>query len=169
MSEGQHYVTVGRIVGVFGVRGWVKVQSYTKPRDNLLHYHPWFIANSGVFHERTLLAGQSHGKGLVALLDGCTDPTTALPLVGCEVAVPRDAFPPPEEGEYYWTDLIGLQVVTRQGVALGRLDHLMETGANDVLVVQGERERLIPYLPGSVVCEVDLTGGRLVVDWDPEF
>jgi len=168
MNEGQQYLTVGRIAGVFGVHGWVKIQSYTSPRDNLLSYRPWFIVRLGVFHERTLLAGQSHGKGLVALFDNCTDPTTALPLVGCEVAVRREVLPPPEDGEYYWTDLIGLRVFTLQGVDLGRLDYLMETGANDVLVIQGERERLIPYL-SSVVREVDLAANRLVVDWDPEF
>jgi 16S rRNA processing protein RimM len=169
MSEGEQYVTVGRVVGVFGVRGWVKVQSYTTPRDNLLHYRPWFIVRSDVFFERTLLAGQPHGKGLIALLAGCTDPTSAQPLIGCEIAVLREAFQPLEEGEFYWADLIALQVVTLQGVELGKVDHLMETGANDVLVVQGERERLIPYLPGQVICEVDLTNGRLIVDWDPEF
>jgi 16S rRNA processing protein RimM len=169
MSEGRHYIIVGRIAGVFGVRGWLKIHSYTSPRENLLHYHPWFIIDSGVFRERKLLAGQPHGKGLVALLDGCVDPTTARPLVGCDVAVHREVLPPPGEGEYYWADLIDLQVVTLQGVALGRVDHLIETGANDVLVVRGERERLIPYLPGRTVCEVDLVGGRLVVDWDLEF
>ena len=169
MSEGQHYVTVGRIVGVFGVRGWVKVQSHTKPRDNLLRYRPWLILESGAFHEREVLDTQHHSKGIVALLAGCSDPTNALPLVGCDIAVRREIFPPPGEGEYYWTDLIGLQVTTLQGVELGKVSHLIETGANDVLVIRGERERLVPYLPEKVVCEVDLAGGRLFVDWDPEF
>ncbi|CAK0769694.1 Ribosome maturation factor RimM [Gammaproteobacteria bacterium] len=169
MSKGEQYVTVGRITGVFGVRGWVKVQSYTSPRDNLLNYRPWLVAHLGGLHERVLLAGQSHRKGLVALLDGCTDPTTALPLVGCEVVVRREVLPPPEDGEYYWADLIGLRVFTLQGVDLGQVDSLIETGANDVLVVRGERERLVPYLSGSVIREVDLAGSRLVVDWDPEF
>jgi 16S rRNA processing protein RimM len=168
MSD-ERYVIVGRIVGVFGVRGWVKVHSYTSPSDNLLGYHPWFIIESGLFHERELQAGQSHGKGLVALLSGCIDPTSARCLVGREVAVPREILPLPEEGEYYWADLIDLRVVTLQGVELGKVKHLIETGANDVFVVHGERERLIPYLPGTVVCEVDLVHGQMVVDWDPEF
>ncbi len=168
-NEGEQHVVVGRVVGVFGVRGWVKVQSYTQPRENLLNYQPWLLVSPGFAHERALLASRFSNKGLLALLAGCSDPTTALPLVGCEIAVPRGVFPAPEAGEYYWTDLVGLQVVTLQGVALGQVVNLLETGANDVLVVQGERERLIPYLPEQVVHEVDLAGGRLVVDWDPEF
>ncbi|CAK0747724.1 ribosome maturation factor RimM [Gammaproteobacteria bacterium] len=160
---------MGRIVGILGVRGWVKVQSHTKPRDNLLHYRPWFIEENGVFRERELLAAQAHGKGLGALLAGCSDPDDARPLVGREIAVHRDVLPPPEEGEYYWADLIDLRVFTPQGVELGTVDHLIETGANDVLVIHGERKRLIPYLPGQVILEVDLMAGRLVVDWNPEF
>lgn len=163
------YVTVGRIVGVFGVRGWVKVLSYTSPSDNLLNYHPWFIIESGIFQERELQAGQSHAKGLVVLFPGCVDPASARLLVGHEVAVRREVFPAPEEGEYYWADLIDLRVITLQGIELGKVARLMETGANDVLVVHGERERLIPYLPGTVVHEVDLVCGRMMVDWDPEF
>ena len=144
MSKGPQYVTVGRISGVFGIRGWVKVQSYTEPRENLLHYQPWFVVGPGSVPERAVLAGQAHRKGLIALLAGCTDPTTVLPLVGCEVQVDRRLFPPPEEGEYYWADLVDLEVMTKQGVSLGRVGHLLATGGNDVLVVQGERERLIP-------------------------
>lgn len=168
MSDGR-YVTVGRIVGIFGVRGWVKVHSYTNPCDNLLSYQPWFIVESGIFRERKLQAGQSHGKGLIVLLTGCIDPGSVRHLVGHEVAVLREVFPEPDVGEYYWADLIDLRVITRQGVGLGKVAYLMETGANDVLVVHGERERLIPYLPGTVIREVDLVGGQVVVDWDPEF
>ncbi len=163
------HVLVGRIVGVFGVRGWVKVQSYTNPRENLLKYQPWLIRNADQVYERALLDSRLGTKGIVALLAGCTDPTTALPLVGCEISVPREVFPAPEDGEYYWADLVGLRAFTLDGVDLGTVVHLVETGANDVLVVRGDRERLIPYLPEQVVRSVDLAERRLLVDWDPEF
>ena len=173
MGDEQQRVVVGRIVGVFGVRGWVKIQSYTEPRENLLHYQPWWIAPPGsdadAACERVPLASRLGSKGLVVLLAGCTDPTTALPLVGCEIAVARAAFPAPDEGEYYWADLVGLRVTNLQGVDFGRVVRVMETGANDVLVIQGERERLVPYLPENVIQRVDLAAGQILVDWDPEF
>lgn len=170
MSDDSRPVIIGRIVGVFGVRGWVKVRSYTQPPINLLTYRPWrLISATGEIAEQELVSGHAQGKGLVALLKGCTNPESALFWVGWEIAVPRTALPPPEDGEYYWTDLIGLRVVTLTGVDLGSVSYLFETGANDVLVVTGDRERLIPYLSGRVVQKVDLAARRMVVDWEPEF
>jgi 16S rRNA processing protein RimM len=169
MSDGHHYITVGHIVGVFGVHGWLKVHSHTSPRENLLDYHPWYLKREGVYREHEVLASHVHGKRLLASLAGCSDPSSAQSWVGCEIAVRRELLPAPDDGEHYWADLIGLRVFTLQGVDLGSIDYIMETGANDVLVVRGERERLVPYLSGSVICEVDLNNKRLLVDWDPEF
>lgn len=166
MSE---WVQVGRIVGVFGVHGWVKVHSYTQPRENLLRYQPWWLNGLHGLEERTVLDSQAHGKGLVALLNGCPNPEKARLWVGCSISVPREVLPPTEEGEYYWTDLLGLEVWTLQNIRLGVISDWIETGANDVLVVVGDRERLIPYLPEQVVRKVDLIGKRVLVDWDPEF
>lgn len=162
-------VTVGRICGLYGVRGWVRVFSHTDPREGIVRYSPWYLRLGGEWREVRLAEGRRQGKGVVARLEGCEDRDQAARLMGAEIAVRRDQLPPLPPGEYYWTDLEGLRVVTREGVELGVVARLMETGANDVLVVRGERERLVPYLPERVVLEVDLEGGVIRVDWDPDF
>lgn len=161
-------VVVGRIAGLFGVRGWVKVFSHTQPLDNILCYTPWLLLRNGQWTPVKPLAGRIHGKGIVAQLEGCDDRDAAAALVGCDIAIERSQMPPAEADEVYWADLIGLKVVTLDGVELGVVDHLLETGANDVVVVHGERERLLPYV-AQVIREVDLDGGLLRVDWDPDF
>lgn len=167
-QEEDKQVIVGRIAGVFGVKGWVKVYSYTQPLDNILTYSPWQIRLGTGWQVVKPIEGRSHGKGIVALLEGYADRDAAASLVGCDIAVDRAQMPAAGEDEIYWADLIGLKVVTVDGVELGVVDHLFETGANDVLVVKGERERLLPYID-SVVQEVDLAAGMMRVDWDPEF
>jgi len=161
-------VVVGRIAGLFGVRGWVKVFSHTQPLDNILRYSPWLVLRGGQWTPMKPLDGRIHGKGIVAHLAGCDDRDAAAELVGCDIAVARSQMPRAAADEVYWADLIGLKVVTLEGVELGVVDHLLETGANDVVVVHGERERLLPYVD-QVIREVDLDGGLLRVDWDPDF
>lgn len=163
-------VLVGRIVGVHGVRGWVRVQSYTEPRTRIFAYQPWQVSGADGEHEIVGVQGRVQGRGLIGKLPGYEDRDAAAALVGATIRVTRKTLPPLSPGEYYWTDLEGLAVVTTQGVALGRVSHLVATGANDVLVVRdGARERWIPFVLSQFVREVDLHGGRLVVDWDPEF
>lgn len=170
-TEGdERFVTLGRVSGLYGVRGWVKVHSDTDPRDNIVRYSPWYIDRGKGWEACELEGGRAHGKTVVVKLAGCDDRDAAAEWVGGTIAVRRDQLDERlEEGEYYWTDLEGLEVVTTEGVALGRIDHLFETGANDVMVVEGERRRLIPYLWEQVVKEVSLDDRRMVVDWDPEF
>ena len=165
----EEYVVMGRIAGLYGVRGWVKVLSETEPRDNILGYSPWYLKLSGKWVQMEPAEGRIHGKGLVTRIDGYTDRDAAVHLVGAEIAVHRDQLPAAGKGEYYWSDLIGLKVVNAAGVELGQVDHLLETGANDVLVVKGERERLIPYTPGQAVVKVDLEAALLTVEWDADF
>lgn len=168
-EEDKHYIVVGRIAGLYGVRGWVKVYSHTQPRENILNYSPWYLHLDGGWKALKLLDGKPHGKGIVARLEGYEDRDRAATLVQQDVAIQAEQLPEAGEGEYYWSELIGLRVETLEGVELGRVDHLLETGSNDVLVVRGERERLIPYVPEQVVREVDLAAQRIRVDWDPEF
>lgn len=169
MSEvaDRNLIALGRIAGVYGVKGWIKVVSDTQPRDGILRYKPWLLGPKAT--PSRVAEGKIHGKGLVARLDGCDDRDAAALLVGQEIFVTRDQLPPARADEFYWVDLEGLQVVTSEGVELGRVDHLFATGANDVLVVKGERERLVPFVWDDVVKEVDLEQGRIEVDWDPEF
>lgn len=151
------------------MRGWVRIFSFTEPRDNILHYRPWYLRRDGGWQKRPPAEGRRHGKGVVARLEGCSDRDQALALVGSEIGIRREQLPAPEPGHYYWSDLQGLRVSNRAGDSLGVVDHLIATGANDVLVVAGERERLIPFVMGQVVLEVDLDKGEIRVDWDKDF
>ena len=159
-------VVLGRISGLFGVRGWVKVYSYTEPREAVLDYGRWLLSHKDGWQEATVAEGQRHGKTIIARIDGYIDRDRAAELVGTEIGVPRDAMPETEGDEFYWSDLEGLRVVHRDGAELGKVDHLIETGANDVMVVRGEQERLIPFVMEQVVLGVDLDKGEIEVDWE---
>ena len=171
MSGAGRRVPLGRIVGVHGVQGAVRLESWTEPRDRIFAYQPWWlVGNDGSSVMLDGVQGRTQGKGLIALLPGVGDRDAAMAWVGSEIRIPRDALPAPAAGEYYWADLEGLEVVTVAGRVLGRVSHLIATGANDVLVVRdGERERLLPFIAGGCVQSVDLGSGRITVDWDPEF
>lgn len=160
-------VVLGRVSGLYGVKGWVRVYSETDPREGILSYSPWLLGPEAV--SRRLIEGRVHGKGLIAKLEGCDDRDQAAALIGQEIAIRRDQLPPPRPDEFYWIDLEGLTVVTQTDVELGRVSHLFSTGANDVLVVQGKRERLIPFFWGDVILDVDFDRGLIRVDWDPAF
>ena len=157
---------LGRISGVFGVRGWVRIFSYTDPREALLEYENWLLGHEGDWQPVKVAEGQRHGKTVVARIDQCDDRDQAATLIGAEIAVLRDALPDTEDGHYYWHDLEGLRVVRRDGSELGTVAYLMETGAHDVMVVKGEVERLIPFVRAEIVIDVDLASGVIVVDWE---
>lgn len=159
-------IVVGRIVGVFGVRGWVKVRSETEPPENILSYSPWQVGDAG---EMRVVDGKCHGSVIVARLAGITDRDQALRLQGAWISVPRSRFGETKRGEFYWVDLIGLEVRTDDGRVLGQVSDMMATGANDVMEVRGDRTRLIPFVVGAYVKAVALDEGYLIVDWDPDF
>lgn len=163
-------VTLGQIVGVHGVRGAVKVLSYTRPRDNIFAYRQWWLFHDNAWQPYELQAGRPQGKGLVAELVDVADRDTARSLMGAAIAVSRDQLPALPEGEYYWCDLIGLEVRRDDGESLGRVTGLEETGANDVLVVRDAtgQEQLIPYVADHYVLAVDLEAGTITVDWQPD-
>lgn len=162
-------IAVGKIGAPWGIRGWLRVWSYLDPAEQLLEHEQVTVTNSGKQERLVLEQGQVHGRSLVVLFQGLHDRDAAARWTGLEIGVLRSELPPPEEGEYYWTDLIGLRVVTSDNLDLGLVDSLIETGANDVLVVVGERKRYIPYLVGSVIQQVNLKTGVIRADWDPEF
>ena len=147
----------------------MRVFSYTQPRDNIVHYRPWYLRRNGEWQEHELAEGRQHGKGVVVRLEGCDNRDKASLLIGTEIGVRRNQLPAAQPGEYYWSDLLGLEVRTLEGELLGTVDHLLETGANDVLVVKGEREHLIPFVMDQVVDVVDLERGEIRVDWDKDF
>lgn len=168
-------VLLGRITSVFGIKGWVKVYSYTEPMENLLKYPEWTLRHQGKTFSVTKTGGRRQGKGLVAKLKGYETPEEARQLAGAEIRLPEEALPALPEGEYYWNQLIGLQVYNSAGQLYGKVDYLLETGANDVLVVKpsagslDQQERLIPWLLPDVIKQVNLESGVLKVDWDADF
>lgn len=161
-------VILGRVSGLYGVKGWVKVQSYTEPRENIAEFPVWIVTRNGVLTELAVEHARVQGPALVAKLRGIDDRDEARAWLGAEIAVDRAMLPPCAPGEYYWADLEGLEVRTPDGLVLGRVDHLLATGGNDVLVLTGDRERLIPFVHDSVIRSVDLDAGVIVADWSPE-
>ncbi len=159
-------VLLGRISGFFGVKGWVKVYSYTEPREAILDYQPWLLGDQE--REVRITRGQPHGKTIIVALPGVESPEQARALVGQEIRVPRSALPETDDGAWYWSDLQGLAVINTDGVELGRVKKMIETGANDVMVLDGDRERLVPFVNGSVVRKVDLEAREIHVDWHPD-
>ncbi|KPJ90802.1 MAG: ribosome maturation factor RimM [Gammaproteobacteria bacterium SG8_11] len=173
----QEFVVVGKISTPYGIKGWVKLFSYTDPIENILQYQPWFINHKGVWKKVAIEQGRIHGKTLVAHIEAVEDRDSAEQFKGCEIAIQRSQLPAAEPGEYYWIDLIGLRVINQQGIELGVVDHLMETGANDVLVIRdkkqdnkgGDKERLIPFVLNEFIKSVDLDTKTIHVDWDADF
>ena len=164
------FLDAGEISGVFGVKGLVKVFSFTDPRENILAYSPWILQKNSQTKEIKIVGGKRHGNNVVAELEGVTDRDAALALLGWKILIRKQQLPKPKPGEYYWADLVGLNVENQQGINLGKVDYLLETGANDVLVVRdGETERLIPFLQQQTVLNIDLDAGLMIVDWDPDF
>ncbi|MBT8448880.1 MAG: ribosome maturation factor RimM [Gammaproteobacteria bacterium] len=163
---------LGRISSVFGVKGWVKIVSHTQPKENIFSYPVCLVKRDSKWHEVKLLNGKPQGKTLVAQLQGVTTREQAEEWIGTTIAVTRDMLPEPDKGDYYWVDLIGLEVMSVQGQKMGTVVKLMETGSNDVLVVKDSTQNaevLIPWLDQQVIKDVDLTSGVITVDWDNDY
>jgi 16S rRNA processing protein RimM len=158
-------VELGRVIGVFGVRGWIRLRSHTVPAEGILRYRRWHIGG----REWQVVEGRAQGETVVAGLKGLEDRDAALALRGAVVEVARSALPKPKKGEFYWTDVLGSEVVSTRGAVLGTLDSVTSNGAQDVMVVAGERERLIPFVTGAIVQHVDPVAKRIVVEWDASW
>lgn len=166
-------VVMGRVAAPYAVSGWLKIQPFTETVDSLLDYPHWHVGKNGNWRNCRLLEGKVHGQTLLVSLEGISDRTVAERLQGYEIAVSRAELPQPEEGEYYWDQLTGLDVVNLQGEALGRVVGILESGAHEVLKIHDEQagkpvERLIPFV-GALVQSVDLVGRRIVVDWGLDY
>ena len=163
-------VIMGRVASAFGVCGWVKVQPYSEYVDSLLDYDVWYLGHEhGPWREMKVLQAEARDKTLAAQFPGCTDRTAAEKLKGLLIAVPRSSLPEREEDEYYWVDLIGLSVINDVGENLGVVSELLETGANDVLVVKGKGpDILIPFLD-SVIGDVDMDARTIRVNWSADY
>lgn len=161
-------VCVGHILGAQGIKGWVRVFSETSPRENIVKYSPWVI-EQGEDRVSVAVDGRLQGKNVIAWLDGIEDRTQAEALTGWRILIDPTKLPRLQDGEYYWSDLIGLKVQNLQGESLGVVASMLETGADDVMVLNGDRERLIPFVIDDIVREVNLDEQRMVVDWQLDY
>lgn len=168
VPQPDNLVVMGRVAVPFGVHGWLKIQPFTEEVDGLSEFSRWWLGDGTSWREYAVLESAAHNATLHAKLEGCVGRDAAVALKGKLVAVPRDALPAAGNNEYYWSDLIGLSVVNLQDETLGKVTGLLETGASDVLVVQGEQEHLIPFIELYVV-EVDRTVGSIRVDWGTDY
>jgi 16S rRNA processing protein RimM len=168
VSEDELPQVAGRIGSAYGIRGWVHVKSFLEPPELLFELDALWLETKTSWEPMSVSTTRAHGKGFVVKLDGISDRTQAELLRGATIGVLRADLPGTEDGEYYWEDLLGLVVVNEQDIELGRVSGFMETGANDVMVLDGERQRMLPFALGSVVRDVNLEAGEVRVDWHPD-
>ena len=176
MSEQNEKLVVGKFGASYGIRGWLKVFSYTDNPESIFDYSPWFINQKGQWTELKVESWKRHNKGWVVKLEGIEIREEAHLLTNVEIAINPAALPELSEDEFYWRELFGMKVFNTQGYDLGEVVDMLETGSNDVLVVKanlkdafGQKERLIPFLEEQVIINVDRQAQRIEVDWDPGF
>jgi 16S rRNA processing protein RimM len=174
--NGKDLVVLGKFGAVYGINGWLKVNSYTDIPEGIFDYTPWQIQLQGNWRQMQISGKKRHGNGLIVKLADVADRDQAQLYVNADIAVERSALPQLAEGDFYWRDLMGMAVVNEAGYHLGEVVDMMETGSNDVLVVKanksdafGKTERLLPFLTDSVIKEVNNAERRILVDWDPDF
>jgi 16S rRNA processing protein RimM len=166
----KNWVLVGSVGKPHGVKGWIKINSYTEPTSNILHYQPWYL--STFEQEPDVVEIRQHkiqGSHLIVQFENCQTPEEARLLTNRKIYVERKQLSALAHQEYYWMDLEGLEVYTCENIYLGVVQTLIETGSNDVLIVQGEKKHLIPFLLDQVIKTIDLEQKKMVVDWDPHF
>lgn len=161
-------VIIAKFGSVYGVRGWIRVYSFTDPPDNLLNYPNWLIHHQNTWQSITIREIKPYNDYFIVKLPNCEDRDAARQYTNDLIAIYRDELPPLKDQEYYWSDLIGLRVITTNGVDLGTIKQMLATGANDVFVVGNDKEHLIPYTEDAVK-SIDLKDKIITVDWDPEF
>lgn len=169
-------IILGKVGAVYGIKGWLKIHSFTDIPEAIFDYAPWSLNLGENKQSAKVTDWRKHNNGLIAKVAGIEDRDQAQSLVSFEISVNAEDLPDLPQGEFYWKDLIGMQVVTSKGYDLGVVSDMMETGANDVLVVKanlndgfGKKERLIPYLLEQVIISVSETNKLIEVDWDPGF
>lgn len=161
------FVVIGKLGSTYGIRGWLKVFSFTEGVQDILQYSPWYLESSAGWQTIEVKDGREHGKLVVAKLKGYDTPEQARLLTGKQIAVKRSQLPALQKNEFYWTDLVGLTVINQHGETLGEIAYLMETGSNDVIVVKvNGKEYGIPYLPDTVITQIDLANKIMRVNWD---
>src|SRR5690554_6050920 len=176
MNQPSTTVIVGQLGAVYGVKGWIKVQSFTDDPEAIFEYRPWQLSKSGKVRAVQVDEWRQHNKGLIVKLTGIDDRDQAHLLTGSDIVIDAALLPELPDGEFYWRDLIGMAVVNHEGYHMGIVDQIMATASNDVMVVKansndafGRSERLIPFIQSQYVTEVNTAEQRIVVDWPADF
>ncbi len=168
MKNSKERLLFGKINGLFGVKGWVKIFSHTEPRKNILSYQPWHVQIAGKWKTIEIINGREQGKTIVAQVKGVDNPEQAEKIIGVDIYIEKSQLPELKDGTHYWEDLIGLEVINTEGVYLGRVDSLVDTGSNHVIIVNGRVEHWVPYIEPYLV-SVDIDKQKIIVDWDEDF
>lgn len=168
MTSDINPIIVGRFGKTFGLLGWIKIISFTYPEENILKLKPWFIKRNGDWEEFSFKEGKKKANGITLKLPDCNSPEEAALYTNIEIGVLKEQLPKLENDEYYWHDLVGLDVINQNGVKLGTVKEVIATGSNDVLVITGEKRHLVPYL-SNVIQHIDLDKKIIKVDWDEDF
>lgn len=169
MSKQEDWIIVGRFGRPHGIKGLITVNSFTEPRDNILSYSEWFACINAHWQPIKVLSVQVHNKTIVAQIEGYPERELVALLTNVDIAIHKNQLVELEPGEYYWHELVGMNVLNQQGVLFGEVIEIMPTGSNDVLVVKGDKKHLIPYVPGQFVISVDNNTKTIIVDWDLDF
>ncbi|MCA0402625.1 MAG: ribosome maturation factor RimM [Proteobacteria bacterium] len=169
MTDNSDWIVIGRFGRAHGVKGLVTVHSFTHPRDNILGYTDWHAYISKQWQPINITSLEANTKSILARVEGYALREQVASLTNIEIAIKRSQLPELEPGEYYWHDLVGMQVVNLQGMILGNIIEMLGTGANDVMIIEGEKRRLVPYLPGTYVINIDKDRRLITVDWDMDF
>ncbi|MCL1056942.1 ribosome maturation factor RimM [Shewanella sp. Choline-02u-19] len=176
MSSKQEPVVLGKLGSSHGIKGWLKITTYTDSVEGIFDYSPWLLKEQGEWREVKVLQWRMQGKAVVACLEGVETRDQAQALTNCEIAVPAEQMNVLPEDEFYWRDLIGCEVVNTKGYNMGKVQEIVETGSNDVLLVKanakdgfGKAERMVPFVTEQFILKVDLTAKQILVDWDPDF
>lgn len=169
MDNDVSWIVVGRFGRVHGIKGFITIHSHTQPRENILHYAQWFAFMNNQWQLLDLSHIEVTGKHILVQVNGFDGREQVASLTNIEIGVPKEQLPELSEGEFYWHQLIGMQVVNQQGEALGEVTEILPTGSNDVLIVEGKKRALIPYLPGRTIIDVNAQKHIIVVEWDADF
>ena len=169
MDTADKWITLGRFGRPHGVKGFITVHSFTEPRENILKYPHWHAKINKQWQHLNILHAEVNHKSILAKVDGFQDRESASKLTNIEIAVSKDILPDLDDGDYYWFQLIGMNVVNQQGRKLGSVREILPTGAHDVLVIHGERKHLIPYVHEKIIISIDEQNGLITVDWDEDF
>lgn len=164
-----NWLVIGRFGRPHGIKGFVTVHSFTDPKDNIVRYSSWHVYLNRQWQPIKLVTMEARNNGIIVQVEGYPERESVTLLTNADIAVPKEQLEELKPGEYYWFQLVGMNVVNEQQETLGKVVEIMPTGSNDVLVVQGEKKHLIPYLPGQFVLNIDTSKQVISVDWDIDF